>query len=182
MVTVAEAALVYQEAEQLVTAAEMQQAIVRIAGEISARLQKSNPLLITLMTGGVVACGQLLPLLNFPLQCDYLHASRYGDATVGNHLNWHAVPQTPLSGRTVLIIDDILDEGITLKEVIAWCQQQGAAEVFSAVLVKKLHQRNVGIEADFVGVELPDRYLFGYGMDYHHYWRNAPGIFAVRGL
>jgi len=90
---------------------------------------------------------------------------------------------TPLSGRVVVVVDDILDEGLTLTEILDWCRGAGAARVYSAVLVHKRHDRKPGLRrADFTGLEVPDRYVFGYGMDYRGYLRNAPGIFAVRGL
>lgn len=172
---------VYDEADRLFAEADVEAALGRMAADITARMAGENPLLLCVLTGGVVAMGKLLTRLDFPLQIDYVHATRYRGATAGGQLHWIVRPATPLQGRTVLLIDDILDEGITLAEVIKECHNQGAKAVYSAALVEKHHDRKNGLEADFVGLEVPDRYVFGYGMDYKSYLRNAPGIFAVKG-
>ena len=136
----------------------------------------------TVMTGGLILAGRLLPKLIFPLQVDYLHATRYRGDTSGGELHWIAHPSFPLKDRTVLVMDDILDEGLTLQSILQACRNEGAKDVFSAVLVKKLHDRCIdNVIADFVGLEVEDRYVFGCGMDYHNYHRNLPGIYAVKG-
>lgn len=181
-VTPEQAQRVYDEADCLFTRDEVEAAIVRMAGAIANDLAGKNPLVLSVMSGAMIPAGILLSYLNFPLHLDYIHASRYRGATSGGELDWRVRPRYELDGRTVLIVDDILDEGITLQAIVDSCRAQGASAVHTAVLVKKLHQRNVGIEADYVGLEVVDRYLFGYGMDYKEYWRNAPGIFAVKGM
>lgn len=173
---------VYDEADCLFTRSEVEAAIERIAGAISNDLAEKNPLVLSVMSGAMIPAGILLTHLDFPLHIDYIHASRYRGETTGNELEWRVTPRYELRDRVVLIVDDILDEGLTLQAIIDSCKQQGAAEVYSAVLVKKLHDRNIGVEADYVGLEVEDRYVFGYGMDYKEYLRNAPGIFAVKGL
>ncbi|ABL00602.1 phosphoribosyltransferase [Pelobacter propionicus DSM 2379] len=179
-----EARRVLDEADLLMGEEEIQGAIGRMAGEITGRLAGSNPVVLCIMNGGLIFSGQLLPRLHFPLELDYVHATRYGQATWGDRLNWHRRPHLNLVGRTVLLLDDILDEGITLAAIIEYCRGMGALEVLTAVLVEKLHSRKVtpGIRADFTGLEIGDRFLFGYGLDYKGYWRNAPGIFAVKGM
>jgi len=172
---------VYEEAECLYSQEQVEAAIDRMAGAISADLAQKNPLLLAVMSGAMIPAGILLSRLDFPLQLDYIHASRYRGDTAGGQLEWRVAPRFTLEGRCVLVVDDILDEGLTLQAILQSCREQGASEVLSAVLVKKLHQRNVGIEADYVGLEVEDRYVFGYGMDYKEYLRNAPGIFAVKG-
>lgn len=159
-------------------------AIERIADEITTELQKVNPVLICCMNGGLVFAGQLLTKLHFPLQIDYVHATRYGHEVNGVSLDWKVRPQIDLHDRTVLLLDDILDEGVTLAAIAGYCRQQGASRILMAVLVEKLHLRKVtpGMRADFTGIEVGDRFLFGYGLDYKGYWRNAPGIYAVKGL
>lgn len=180
-VTPEQARQIQAEADCLYTREQVEEAITRMAGEISHQLHDKNPLVLTVMSGGLIPAGILLPQLNFPLHIDYIHASRYRGDISGGELHWRVPPRFDVAGRTVLIVDDILDEGLTLQGVIAWCHEQGTEAVFSAVLVKKCHDRNVGVEADFVGIEIPDRYVFGYGMDYKECLRNAPGIFAVKG-
>jgi hypoxanthine phosphoribosyltransferase len=180
-VTPQQAQQVYDEAECLFARSEVEAAIEQMASEITTQLAGKNPLVLAVMSGALIPAGILLSHLDFPLHIDYLHASRYRGEISGGELHWRVRPRYDLTGRTVLIIDDILDEGLTLQAIVNSCREQGAAEVYSAVLVKKLHQRNIGIEADFVGLEVEDRYVFGYGMDYKEYLRNAPGIFAVSG-
>jgi hypoxanthine phosphoribosyltransferase len=134
------------------------------------------------MNGALVFAGQLLTQLVFPLQIDYVHATRYGNEINGATLEWKVMPQTDLHGRTVVLLDDILDEGVTLAAIAAYCLEHGATKVMMAVLVEKLHIRKVvpEMKADYTGIEVGDRFLFGYGLDYKGYWRNAPGIFALK--
>ncbi|MDX5410136.1 MAG: hypoxanthine-guanine phosphoribosyltransferase [Thauera sp.] len=173
-----------EEADCLADAATVEAALDRMAAEITARLADANPLVYAVMNGGLILAGRILPRLPFPLEVAYLHASRYGHAIQGTLLDWRVRPTQDLRGRTVLVLDDILDEGHTLKAIIEHLKEEGAAEVLSAVLVHKLHDRKAtpGMRADFSGLDIPDRFLFGCGMDYKGYWRNAPGIYAVKGL
>lgn len=171
------------EGDLLVNESDVVAAIARVGEEITAELKESNPVLICCMNGGLVFAGQLLTKLVFPLQIDYVHATRYGHEINGVALDWKVRPQIDLHGRTVVLLDDILDEGVTLAAIADYCRQQGAAKVMMAVLVEKLHLRKVipGMKADFTGIEIGDRFLFGYGLDYKGYWRNAPGIYALKG-
>lgn len=179
-VTPEEADRVYREADCLYSAEEVEAAIARMAGEISARLNGKNPLVLCVLTGALIPTGALLTRLDFPLELDYIHATRYGSATSGGSLHWIAHPRLSLKGRTVLVVDDILDEGATLAAIVEHCRAEGAEEVLSAVFTEKRHDRKNGLKADFAGLEVEDRYVFGYGMDYKGYLRNAPGIFAVK--
>ncbi len=139
-----------------------------------------RPVYLTVMHGGVLFAGQLALELKIDLEFDYLHATRYRGNTTGSGLAWLHRPATPLRGRRVLIADDILDEGHTLKAVRNWCEDEGATDVRIAVLAVKNHDRRVeGIEADYIGLEVPDRYVYGFGMDYHEQGRNLPGIYAL---
>ncbi len=171
------------EGDLLVSELDVVAAIVRMADEMTAVLKDSNPVLICCMNGGLVFAGQLLTKLVFPLQVDYVHATRYGHEINGVALDWKVRPQVDLHGRTVVLLDDILDEGITLAAIADYCRQQGAAKVMMAAMIEKLHLRKVtpGMRADFTGIEVGDRFLFGYGLDYRGYWRNAPGIYALKG-
>jgi len=175
---------VWREADCLFSREQVMAAIDDMAEKITAEMKDSNPLLLPLMSGATVIAGKLLPRLDFHLQLDYIHATRYRNQTSGETVEWLVKPRHDLRDRTVLIVDDILDEGITLHEVINWCKQQGAKKVYSAVLVEKHHDRRQppDLKADFVGLDVPDRYVFGYGMDYKGYLRNAPGIYAVKGM
>jgi hypoxanthine phosphoribosyltransferase len=174
---------VLAQADLLHPAEAVEAALDRTAGAIAERLAEANPLILGVMVGGIVPLGCLLPRLGFPLEVDYLHATRYRGGVRGGTLEWRARPETPLTGRVVLVVDDILDEGVTLSAILDECRAAGAREVLSAVLVHKRHTRKPGIQrADFSALEVPDRYVFGYGMDYRGYLRNARGVYAVRGL
>lgn len=170
-----------ENAECLYTADEVEQAITRMANEITEKLDKSNPLILPIMIGGVILAGRLIPQLNFPLQMDYIHATRYRSSTSGSKITWLKKPEKSLEGRTVLLIDDILDEGVTLAEIIEYCYEAGAKKVFTAVLAEKILKQDKPLKkADFTGLAIPDHYVFGYGMDYQEYHRNAAGIYAVK--
>lgn len=162
----------------------LEAAITRMAGEIRAAYAVDDvPLYLTVMNGGLPFAAQLAFALGergLDLQFDYLHATRYRGQTSGSGLAWLHRPATPMRGRKVLLADDILDEGHTLLAVKQWCEDQGAAEVRIAVLAEKVHDRCVeGIAADHVGVQVPDAYVFGYGMDYYEQGRNLPAIYAL---
>ncbi len=175
---------VMAEADCLYTAAELDAAIARMAGAINRDLGARNPLVFCVMNGGLIFAGKLLPLLDFPLELSYLHATRYRGETSGGELFWKAKPEMSLIDRDVLIIDDIFDEGHTLAAIVDYCQHAGARAVRTAVLIDKEHDRKArpDLNADYVGLPCVDRYIFGYGMDYKGYWRNAPGIYAVKGM
>jgi hypoxanthine phosphoribosyltransferase len=156
-------------------------ALDRMAEEITAALDGALPIVLCVLTGGIIPTGRLLSRLAFPLETDYLHATRYRGKTRGDQeIVWLCKPHLPLQGRTVLLVDDILDEGHTLKAIIEYCQKAGAARVCTAVLVEKHHGRRVaGMRADFVGLAVEDRYVFGCGMDYKGYLRNLNGVFTL---
>lgn len=166
----------------MATVDQAELALDKMAAAITVRHENNNLLIVCVMNGGLVVTGCLLSRLDFPLEQDYMHATRYRGELQGGELNWLVEPQHALKNRHVLIVDDILDEGYTLAAIVKHCQKSGAAEVETAVLVEKMHNRKQGIKANYVGLEIEDRYLFGYGMDYKGYLRNAPGIFAVKGV
>ena len=171
---------VVRQAECLYTAAQVERALDRLGAEITAELNMLQPVVICVMNGGLIPVGRLLPRLDFQLEVDYVHATRYRNRTTGSTLDWKAKPHRDIRDRVLLVVDDILDEGLTLQAIVQYFQQQGAKRVYTAVLVDKLHQRKTGLrDADFVGLTVEDRYVFGYGMDYKGFLRNANGIFAV---
>lgn len=169
-----------QETAQLLhTERQVEAALDAMARQINSVLADKNPLVLCVMNGGIVVAGKLLTRLNMPLNIDAINASRYQNKTVGQAIEWILKPSASLKERTVLIVDDILDEGITLKAIHDYCLEQGASAVYSAVLVNKLLDHQKPIMADFIGLNVENHYLFGYGMDYKGYLRNAAGIYAV---
>lgn len=176
----ADAQALLARAERLLTAEEVAQAVRRVAGEITAVLGGQQPLLLAVMRGGVVFTGQLLPLLPFPLDFDYVDATRYGDATRGGELDWRVDVPATVRDRTVLVVDDILDEGRTLAAIRRRLLEAGAQRVLIAVFADKQLSRAKPVAADFTGVQVPDRYVFGFGMDVHGWWRNLPAVYALR--
>jgi hypoxanthine phosphoribosyltransferase len=166
-------------AELLVSGEEMERVLDRLAEAITSVLADKDPLVLCVMKGGVIAVGRLLPRLGFPLELDYIHATRYRNRTSGGSIQWQYRPSASVRGRHLLVVDDILDEGITLRAVVDACRTDGAVSVHSAVLVEKERERACAIEADFVGVRLPNRYLYGYGLDYKGHFRNAYGVYAI---
>jgi hypoxanthine phosphoribosyltransferase len=171
-----------READCLFTATHVERAIDNLAASISEKLEEKNPIVISMMNGGMVLGGQLITKLGFPLQVSYVHARRDKDNAQSNAIHWLALPGEPVAGRSVLIVDDIYDEGQTMGAVVDRMRADGAAEVYVAVLVDKQHDRKArpDIIPDFIGLQCEDRFLFGYGMHYKGYWRNAPGIYAVK--
>lgn len=174
---------VLRDADMLCTPEQVSTAFDGLARAITDELRDANPLLLPVMIGGLVPAGRLITRLDFPLDIDYIHATRYRGETRGAELQWRARPQTSLKGRTVLVLDDILDEGLTLSAILEYCKAEGAERVLSAVLVDKQHDRKPAIDkADFTGLSVADRYVFGCGMDYQGRFRNLGGIYAVKGL
>jgi len=171
----------YRSADLLFDLDQVERAIDKLGSLITEALADKDPIVLCVMNGGLIPAGRLLTRLEFPLWLDYIHATRYRGATVGGVLQWIKKNSVPLDDRTVLIVDDILDEGITLAAIAEYCTDEGARQVLSVVVVEKLHDRSNGFKADFVGLQVEDRYVFGYGMDYKGYLRNAPGIYAVSG-
>lgn len=172
---------VLAKATCLYTKAQVEKALDLMAGQMNEKLAQTNPVFLCVVLGGIVPLGNLLPRLNFPLEIDYVHASRYHNDISGKNLVWKSRPSLSLQKRTVVVVDDILDGGLTLQEVLNYCKEQQAQRIYSAVLVDKESARLPGglPKADFTGLTVDNHYVFGYGMDYKGYLRNAPGIYRV---
>jgi hypoxanthine phosphoribosyltransferase len=164
-------------AELLFSAEAVTAAIDRLAVRLTVALSEENPLLLCVLNGGLPFTGALMQRLQFPLEVSYVHVGRYGDATSGGELDWYARPRMSLANRHVVLVDDILDEGVTLAALEAWCRSEGAAAVTRVVLLDKGSCREK--RTDFAALSCPDRYVFGWGMDFEGYWRNLPAIYAL---
>ncbi len=172
---------VFAKSHCLYSKVEVEAALDNMALEINALVGEKDPILLGVVLGGIVPLGSLLLRLDFPLEIDYVHATRYRKNTVGSQLHWLATPVCDMKGRVVVVVDDILDGGVTLNGIISYCKDRGASEVFSVVLVDKFDARlSSGLtKADVTGLRVDDHYVFGYGLDYKGYLRNAPGIYQV---
>lgn len=180
MLTNQEAKSILAEAELLHSAEAVQTSLKKVADEINRTLADQHPLVLSVMGGAVIFTGQLLPMLNFPLDFDYLHVSRYGNEKQGGELHWKVAPRENVKGKVVLVLDDILDEGHTMQAIKQRVMELGATKFYCAVFADKMHGKVKPIQADFVGLELADRFVFGFGMDIHGAWRNLPAIYAVK--
>jgi hypoxanthine phosphoribosyltransferase len=169
-----------ENSDRIASAEEVQAAVRRVATEIEQRLSTAYPLVLAVMGGAVVFAGQILPLLRFPLDFDYIHASRYGATTRGSGVDWKVSPPGLARDRTVLVLDDILDHGKTMGEIRDRLLGLGAKDFYCAVLVDKTLGMQKPIAADFVGLRIPDRFVFGCGMDAKGFWRNLPEIRAMK--
>lgn len=169
-----------ETADQVASEEEVERGIRDVAAQITAGFRDRYPLLLCVMNGAVFFCGRLLPLLRFPLHLDYVHASRYGDEVAGRGLRWRAEPRESVKGRAVIIVDDILDVGETLAAIKAKVLSLGADSCHVAVLADKVTGKKKPVTADFVGVHVPDRFVFGCGLDAYGSWRNLPAIYALK--
>ena len=171
---------VLQQAELVFDTADIDSAIDKLVQRLTERLGDAAPLVLCVMQGGLMFTGKIMPLLPLNAEFDYIHATRYGNNTTGNALEWLAYPKKKLENRTVLILDDILDEGYTLAAIEHYCRQQGAKDVISAVLLQKRHGRlKPAMSCEYVALEVDDRYVFGYGMDYKGKLRHLNKIYAI---
>ncbi|MEA5098289.1 MAG: hypoxanthine-guanine phosphoribosyltransferase [Burkholderiaceae bacterium] len=177
------AAALLAQSKPVHDAAEVKAAVARLAAQLNQRFGQAGhpsfPLVLGVMGGAVVFTGQLLPQLNFPLEYDYIHVTRYGDDDHGGKVVWKVVPRQNVQGRTVIVLDDILDEGETLAQVRQRLLDMGAAEVVLVVFADKATGRKKAAQAEYVGLSVPDQFVIGFGMDIHGYWRNLPDIRAL---
>lgn len=179
----ARARTLLEHAEQIVSPEEVQAAVRRVADELNQRFgdpeEQAFPLVLGVMGGAVVFTGNVLPQLTFPLEFDYIHVTRYGDEDQGGQVVWKVIPRQSVAGKTIVVLDDILDEGETLAHVKQRLLEMGAKEVIVAVFTDKDIGRTKPVKADIVGLTIPNRFVVGYGMDVYGYWRNLPGLWAV---
>ena len=171
---------IFDEADLVCSAEQIDQAIVDVAARVTDCYAARFPVVLCVMNGGVFFCARLLTLLHFPLTLDYVHATRYGPGVAGREVTWRMLPQGIVTGRDVLVVDDILDAGETLKAIRNKVMERGATSVAVAVLAEKMLERKKPVVPEFVGVNIPDRFVFGCGLDVAGFWRNLPAIYAVK--
>ena len=167
-------------ADLVFSASQIKAAVEKMAFELESKIRDKNPILLCVMNGGITITADLLRCMDCDVRFDYLQVARYRDKTVGGSLHWLKEPGLSLENQTVVIVDDIYDEGYTMEELVSYCQKHGASEVITAVLLlKKKNTPQVDMKPDVYGLEVDDRYVFGYGMDYKGYLRNVPAIYAI---
>ena len=176
-----EALALLDAADEIFNSAQVHAAVERMGADITRRLENEFPIVLAVMGGAAVFIGQLLPLLKFPLEFGAIEVTRYNNTTSGREITWRLAPRDNVRGRVVLVVDDILDEGITLAAIHQKLTEMGAREVLAAVFADKDLGRAKPVVADFIGVTVPNRYVFGYGMDAYGLWRNLPSIYALKG-
>ncbi|UTY57114.1 hypoxanthine-guanine phosphoribosyltransferase [Massilia sp. erpn] len=173
-----------KNAEEIFDKQAVLDSVARIADQLNTRFDHEEnqefPLVLGVMGGAVVFTGHLLPQLTFPLEFDYIHVSRYGDDDQGGKVVWKVIPRPTVAGRTIIVVDDILDEGETLAHVKERLLEMGAKEVILAVFADKAIGKPKPVKADLVGLTIPNRFVVGFGMDAYGYWRNLPGLWAIR--
>ena len=175
-----EALHVLEHSEEIVSAQEVSASIEAMAKAIGAQVSEDFPLVLSVMGGAAVFTGMLLPHLDFPLEFDYIHLTRYRNTTKGGgKMEWRVAPAEAVKDRVVLVLDDILDEGETMAAIRDRIMAMGATKFLSAVLCEKTIEKSKPLRPDFCGFEVPDRYVFGCGMDAKGYWRNLPTIRAL---
>lgn len=170
------------QSEELVSPAEIEKIYDEMAKQITYDLELVDLLVLVVLNGALIPAGKLIPRLNFPVQIGYLHATRYTGETVGsNSLKWLCEPSVEVKNRIILVVEDIFDEGKTLEAIVKDLEERGAEKVYTAALINKDHERKPkDFTVDYLGLTIPDRYIFGCGMDYQEYWRNLPGIWALK--
>jgi hypoxanthine phosphoribosyltransferase len=180
MMNIEEAQALWVQSEEIVSAETVQRALDSMAADIAKEMRDTFPLVLSVMGGACVFTGMLLPRLEFPLEFDYIHLSRYNNRTVGGEMQWRVAPAESVKNRTVLVLDDILDEGETMAAIRNRILDMGASAFYAAVLCEKTLAKEKPMHPDFKGFTVPDRYVFGCGMDVHGYWRNLPAIRALK--
>lgn len=172
---------VLDEGKCLYNLADINRALDNMAVAMTEELHDKNPLILCVMTGAMIPAAHLIMRLSFPLEIDYIHVTRYRGTTRGGDLHWLVEPRQNLRDRTVLIFDDIMDGGLTLQAIVDYCKQAKAKQIYSGVMVSKIRSREDGVhfEPDFVALTAENKYLVGFGLDYHEYLRNVPGIYAI---
>lgn len=168
------------EADIVCDEKSVQSSLERVAREITGLLENDFPVVLSVMGGAAVFTGQLLPKLRFPLEFGAIEVTRYNNDIQGREITWRLAPRDNVRGRTVLVLDDILDEGITLAAIRKKLLEMGAKKFYSAVFADKDLGREKPVKADFVGCVVPNRYVFGFGMDAYGLWRNLPAIYALK--
>jgi len=159
---------------------EVAAAVQKMADEINEFYGDKPLVLISVLTGAIIPAAWLITKLKMPIQMDFVHATRYRSGLYGAELEYRVPPRLDLEGKTVLIVDDIFDEGNTLAAIKGSVEARKAGSVKMAALVRKDHDRGLPRDyVDFIGLDVPDVYVFGCGMDAYEEWRHLDEILVL---
>ncbi|MCX7553505.1 hypoxanthine-guanine phosphoribosyltransferase [Marinicella sp. S1101] len=168
------------KSQVLISKAKIDQAINQLAQNINQDFKQKNVVFLTIMNGGMIFASALATRLNLNMEMDYLQLSRYGKNQSGGQLVWKYQPEVNMQHTHVILCDDIYDEGHTLAAAHAWCLEKGAISVSSVVLVHKDHDRTyANYKPDYIALNIPDHFIFGYGMDLEEKLRQLPEIYYI---
>ena len=158
---------------------EIKTVIQNIADQVNQTIKTDDLYVLCVMNGALIFAGQLLPRLEKNIKYSYIHATRYAASLTGGPIHWLVKPSKDIEGETVLILDDILDEGITLREIVATCEAMKAKAIYTAVLFDKDIVKEKSYIPNFIGLKVPNRFVFGYGLDCKGLGRNLPNLYAL---
>ncbi len=162
--------------EILLTEEQLNDKVTELAKTLSEKYEDQNPLVISVLNGSFMFCSDLLKKMNFPLELNFIQVSSYGNSTESTGSIQISGNRIDMKGRRVIIIEDIIDSGNTLKRLTEYFGTLGADTVETCVLLDKPSRREVDIEPDYCGFKIEDKFVVGYGLDYAQYFRNLPFI------
>lgn len=167
--------------EVLITREEIRAKTAELAGQITADYQGQDLLLLCILKGGLLFLADLMRQIQLPLEIDFMAVSSYGNATESSGVVRILMDlETNIQGRNVLIVEDIIDTGRTLNYIIHNLRTRGPASVKICALLNKPARRELDIHVDYVGFEIPDKFVIGYGLDYGEIYRNLPFVGILR--
>lgn len=168
--------------KELVLAAEQIQARVReLAAQLSTELTGKRPLLVGILNGAFIFLSDLVRHLTVPVQIDFIRLASYGDSdTSSGKITMTKDLELPLEGRDVIVVEDIVDTGLTLRWLVDQLRSRGPASVKVCALIDKQERREIEVEVDYVGFKVPDGFLVGYGLDFNEDWRHLPAVYALK--
>ncbi len=161
---------------------EIEAAVRRLASEISKDYRNKNPVLLGILRGSFVFLADLIRHLDFPLEVDFIGLSSYGSSTqTSGKIKVVKKLETPVQDRNVLIVEDIVDTGLTTAFLIDYLKKRKAASVRLCALTDKPSRREVPVKIDYIGFTVPNKFLVGYGLDANQKFRNLPDICYLEG-
>ncbi|MEK5141298.1 hypoxanthine phosphoribosyltransferase [Paenibacillus sp. FSL M7-0134] len=167
--------------EILISEEEIQSKIKELGAQLSVKYEGKNPLVICVLKGAFIFMADLVKSITVPLELDFMAVSSYGASTKSSGIIKIIKDlDASVEGRDVLIVEDIIDSGLTLTHLIELLKNRNANSVCVVTLFDKPARRTVNLEADYTGFTLPDAFVVGYGLDYAEHYRNLPYIGVLK--